>query len=299
MTSNLALALQLNHEENLQQQSTKPDSKSLDSQTTHSLTDSQIFDTISAGKHSLISDKTSKCNLFLGESPVPCRGGRDSPLPCTGPDSPCTSHREGAGSGGTVPSSPQVGAQSPRGAVLSRTPVKKDSASSLRADNISNFSYSVWERGSIGTNELASLSDVSSLCNLICMETGRSGVMSRSHSPNSRQPSTNSPTPSARSRNRSTHSPSSTRSRNRSSPYSSRSRNRSAHSPYSSRFRNRSGHSPCAVEQGEPEVKSTEEDKEKKDSRSVSLRVFALLLDNVNVQRKYLHMKSNSLPDLR
>ena len=293
MTSNLALALQLNHEENLQQQS-KPDSKSLDSQTTHSLTDSQIFDTISAGKQSLISDKTSKCNLFLGESPLPSRGERDSPLPCRRSDSPCNSHR-----GGTVPSSPQVGGEeggSPRGTVLSRAPKKKNSASSLKADNISNLSYSVWERGSIGTNELASLSDVSSLCNLICMETGRSGVMSRSHSPNSRQPSTHSPTPSARSRNRSAHSPSSTRSRNRSanSPKSARSRNQSANSPRSARSRNRSGHSPFARE---PDSQGVE--KSKKDSRSVSLRVFALLLDNVNVQRKYLHMKSNSLPDLR
>ncbi|XP_063695065.1 ankyrin repeat and IBR domain-containing protein 1-like isoform X8 [Bolinopsis microptera] len=215
----MALALQLNHEENALL--TKPDTKSLDSQTTQSLTDSQVFDSISAGKNSLISDKTSKCNLFLGDSPIPTRGRSDSP----------------------------------RGVIAPRVAHKKDSISSLRADNISNLSYSVWERGSIGTNELelASLSDVSSLCNLICMETGRSGVMSRSHSPAGVR--SNSPAP-ARSR----------------SPVS-RSR--------------------------EPSNRSEREKKqEKKNSCPVSLRVFALLLDNVNVQRKYLTMRSSSLPNL-
>ena len=213
----MALALQLNHEENALL--TKPETKSLDSQTTQSLTDSQVFDSISAGKNSLISDKTSKCNLFLGDSPLPVRGRSDSP----------------------------------RDNVAPRITHKKDSISSLRADNISNLSYSVWERGSIGTNELelASLSDVSSLCNLICMETGRSGVMSRSHSPAGVR--SNSPAP-ARSR----------------SP-SSRSRQHS----------NRS-----------------EKKEEKKESCPVSLRVFALLLDNVNVQRKYLRMRCSSLPNL-
>jgi hypothetical protein len=108
----------------------------------------------------------------------------------------------------------------------------------------------VWERGSVGTNEfeLASLSDVSSLCNLICMETGRSGVMSRSHSPAAGARS-GSPTRSP-----------STRSR-------------------------------------QPSNRSDKKD-EKKDSCPVSLRVFALLLDNVNVQRKYLSLRSSSLPNL-
>ena len=208
----MALALQLNHEENALL--TKPDTKSLDSQTTQSLTDSQVFDSISAGKNSLISDKTSKCNLFLGDSPLPVRGRSDSP----------------------------------RGVIAPRVAHKKDSISSLRADNISNLSYSVWERGSIGTNELelASLSDVSSLCNLICMETGRSGVMSRSHSPAAVR--SNSPVPSR---------------------------------------------SPA------PRSRQPSDKKEdKKDSCPVSLRVFALLLDNVNVQRKYLRMRSSSLPNL-
>lgn len=189
--------------------SIKTDTKSLDSQTTHSMTDSQVFDSISAGKNSLISDKTSKCNLYLGDSPVPNRAGRSDR------------------------------AESPRGALASRIGPKKDSITSLRtADNISNLSYSVWERGSVGTNELelASLSDVSSLCNLICMETGRSGVMSRPHSP---------------------------------------------------------------IRSLSPNPSPHHTDKtDKKESCAVSLRVFALLLDNVNVQRKYLKLRSKSLPEL-
>jgi len=223
----MALALQLNHEENsLLEHLTKPDTKSIDSQTTFSLTDSQVFDSIS-GKMSMISDKTSKCNLYLGDSPLPSRSGR------------CDSPRDAA--------------QPSRG-----PPYKKDSLSSLRADNISNLSYSVWERGSIGTNELASLSDVSSLCNLICMETGRSGVMSRSHSPapSARScgaaPRPGSPAPSSRSQ--------------------------------------------TSARSHSPEPSAEKEEKEKQ--CSVSLQLFALLLDNVNVQRKYLHFKSNSLPNL-
>ena len=226
MSSNLALALQLNHEINAQQ---RPDAKSLDSATTQSLTDSQVFDSISAGKASLISDKTSKCNLFVGDSPLPSRSGRsESPLPS----------RSGR-------------ADSPRTSLPPHSRSKKDSLCSLRADNISTLSYSVWERGSGLDIELASLSDVSSLCNLICMETGRTGVMSRTHSPAARMMGgarCTSPTPQHNSQT--------------------------------------------------PGAPSDSEEQAKKSSCSVSLRVFALLLDNVNVQRKYLTVRSSSLPHL-
>ena len=119
------------------------DSKSMKS--IDSLGGSQTFDSISACRENLISDKTSKCNFYVGDSPVPSRSALTR----------AADH---------IAASRNV-AQ------------KKDSISSSRG----NLSYSIWDGP--GSVDHASLSDVSSLCNLICMETGRSGVMSQSHSP--------------------------------------------------------------------------------------------------------------------
>ena len=157
LTSNMALALQLNHEENLALKGDKHSTaqQALDSTsrqphssrfTTSSNSNiepekldsvSQVLDTIS---DKAICDKTSKCNLYIGDSPLPGRSDSIS--------------------------------------ITSSNPGRSN-----QLDNISALSDNVWERGSLAAVEVRSLSEVSSMCNLICMESGQSGIMSRCASP--------------------------------------------------------------------------------------------------------------------
>eukprot|EP00116_Pleurobrachia_bachei_P007340 sb/3467602/ len=172
------------------------DSKSMKS--IDSLGGSQTFDSISACRENLISDKTSKCNFYVGDSPVPSRSALTRAA-----DQVARSVAEGA--------------------------QKKDSISSSRG----NLSYSIWDGA--GSVDHASLSDVSSLCNLICMETGRSGVMSQSHSPDN------------------------------------------------------SGKRP-----GSPAASTSDNA-----TRSISRRVYVLLLDSLKVRGMRLQVKTASLPELK